>query len=84
MAFLPSAFAGISFDCCCSQKSQIIFEKAIIFYANTAHLVFKLCQRLGKFMEDGGIYTTVIDSRQCKMGQMINFSTIWALSVFGL
>ena len=33
-------------------------------------------------MEDGGVYTTVIESRQHKMGQMADFPPLLASSVF--
>ena len=35
-------------------------------------------------MEDGGVDTTVINSRQHKIGQMADLPTLLASSVFGL
>ena len=35
-------------------------------------------------MEDGGVDTTVINSRQHKIGQMADFPTLLASSVLGL
>ena len=39
-------------------------------------------KEIGEYMEDGGVDTTVIDSRQYKMGQMADFLPLLASSVF--